>query len=96
MTREEYDAKYTANTKITGGGLDTAMHMPCPGCAEPDWLIIKVLVDMKEKMAAGAECTHCHRSFRGIYEESPSSTKMELVQTGGDDIPDFLPKIRRV
>lgn len=92
--RASYDAKYKANTKIEGYGLDVATVAPCPGCAEPDWSRWPI-ADLENAMSKSATCKGCGRSFRGLYVRQGAGVSVEFVQTGGDDLPAYLPPMRR-
>ena len=96
MDRQEYDKKYMENTKLTGTGFNATMNLPCPACAAPGYMSYKML-EVEEAMKKDTKCTACGRSFRAIIESyGPGSKQIEMVQTGGDDLPDYLPRIRRV
>lgn len=96
MTKEEYVAKFTANQKMTGHGLGNVhVHMPCPFCAEPDFVVYEVL-EVQTKMAEGAVCKHCGRGAKAVFTRTPGGVSFEMVQTVGDEQPDYLiPKMRR-
>jgi len=93
-TLEEFNAKFTENTRYFGSGLETGMSVPCGFCAEPDFMQYKIL-DVESAMLRGATCKHCGRGIRSIFMHSGNLTRFEIVQTCGDDPPDFLPKLRR-
>lgn len=95
MTKDEYERLVTANTKIEGYGLDVTMHLPCPFCAAPDFMLYKV-IDANDALRAGAVCKSCGRGMKGIVQESSAETTIEMVQTCGNDPPEFLPPMRRV
>ena len=95
MTKEEYEAKYHANMKFSGTGFETTCHVPCPFCAEPDFLVHRV-IGTEEAYTKGAVCPACGAGFRGIFQHDASGVTMEIVQTCGPDAPDFMPVIRRV
>lgn len=91
----ELNATIEANTTITGFGLDTTMHAPCPFCGAPDFMVYRI-IDSREAMAKGGTCTACKRSMRGIVQSNPLQTQVSFVQTGGDDLPDWYePKVPR-
>ena len=92
-SRDEYLDRLKANAVITGFGLDTTMHMPCPFCAAPDFLVYGIFA-AESALAKGAACGECGRSAKAIFlQEGPG----EVVQTGGPDAPEWLtPKMRRV
>lgn len=95
-TRQEYEQKYFHNQRITGFGLGVTLHVPCPFCAEPDFLIYKI-IEMESALTSDHVCKHCGRGMKTFIERDKyGGTKMEFVQTCGDDPPDFLPKMRRI
>lgn len=94
-TLDEYNAKATTNIRITGTGLEVTVHMPCPFCAEPDWLIHRVL-ETEAAMGKGAQCKHCGRAAKAIYERNSSGIRFEIVQTLGDPPSTWLPAMRRL
>lgn len=95
VTLDEYNKKFESNTRYSGHGFETRLHMPCPGCAEPDWLSYRIL-EVEDALAKGATCKHCGRGFKAVFEANPHSKSFRLVQTCGADLPEFLPKIERV
>lgn len=95
-TREEYDARFSAGHKITGRGLDNIeVHAPCPFCASPDWLVFN-LIHIEEKSSVSTQCKECSRSAKMVYVHLGDTTTLEVVQTGGDSPPPYLPPARRV
>lgn len=95
MTKEEYEKKFADNQKFSGRGVETTIHMPCPFCAEPDFMIYRV-IEVNDFLAHEAVCKHCGRGMKGIVEKGESGVNVEFVQTCGDPAPDFLPPIRRL
>lgn len=95
-SQEELEQRFAANQKISGHGLDTTMHLPCPFCAAPDFIVYKIL-DSEDALVNGAKCGECGRGAAIEFSvNTPSNKQFELVQTEGDDQPDWLtPKIRR-
>lgn len=93
----EYNARYFDAQRISGYGLETTMHMPCPFCVEPDFLVYRIL-EVQEAMARGAVCKRCGRGCRAIFTHpNEGHLKFEIVQTVGPDAPEWLePKMRRV
>lgn len=98
---DEYNAAFHANNRITGNGIEgTTMHVPCPFCAAPEWLVYRV-IDSEQAMAAGATCTACGRTAKFLFAISPltghaghaqRSISFRLVQCGaGDNPPAWLP-----
>lgn len=95
-TREEYDRQFALNTKIEGFGFDVTSILPCPFCAAPDFMPIKIIqatADMRKQVT----CAVCGRSGMNLVTETVSGVKTEFVQTAGDDPPEWLrPWPRRV
>lgn len=92
---EEYKTKFAAHEKIAGEGIATTLHIPCPFCAEPDFLVHKIL-DAEDTYTRGAICKHCGRGSRGIVKHHADGANVEFVQTSGPPAPDWLPPMRRV
>lgn len=96
MTRSEYEAKFAANQRISGQGVGNVyVHMPCPFCAEPDFMVYELLAS-QDAMSKGATCKACRRGIKAIFSRSPSGVSFEIVQTCGDTAPDYVPPMRRV
>lgn len=95
MTKEEYEAKYKANTELEGFGLDTTVHMPCPACAEPDFLVYRVL-ETETALSRGAVCVHCGVGVRAVFTHALNGTSFEFVQTAGPELPEYLLPMKRV
>lgn len=94
MTKQEYDKRFAENQQVSGFGLDTTVHMPCPFCAAPGWMITKVL-EMEEVSSKEHVCSECGRGAKMIYTRKGGGVSFEVVQTQGPDCPDFLPPMRR-
>ncbi len=96
-TQAEYNAKCIHNSRASGWGLETKQHFPCPGCAEPDWKVARI-IDVETDLATDTTCQHCGRSFKVLMDrQNPNSLQFEFVQTGGDDLPEwYYPKMRRI
>jgi hypothetical protein len=97
MEKAEYEARYAANTKLSGRGLDTTMHVPCPFCGAADFIVHRI-VDTREALSAGAVCAECKRGARAEFHvrDGGATTTVGLMQTCGDDPPAFLTHIPRV
>ncbi len=96
MTVEEYHKRFMESQRVEGYGPEMKIHVPCPFCAAPD-IMIHTLMETHEAYANGGKCQECGRSFRAVYSGGePGKIAFEIVQTGGDDPPDFLPPMRRV
>lgn len=94
--KEEYLTRYHSNQRYTGFGLETAMVMPCPFCAAPDFLVCRV-IDTEKALSEDTKCKECERSAKYIFQRNAIGVTFEIVQTGGPDQPDwFTPKMRRI
>lgn len=95
-SREEYDARFAANNRIEGYGLDTSPVYPCPFCAASDWARHRLL-EMEAVMARPHTCGECGRSAKMVFVRESQGVSFEVVQTGGPDQPEWLqPRMRRV
>lgn len=96
---DELSYRYAKNMRISGWGIEgVTHHVPCMFCGAPDFQTYRV-IDVEAETAKDTKCKYCGRSGRIITTTSNGgSTKiMELVQTGGDDPPEWMdPKPRRV
>ncbi len=92
---EEYNTRYHAGLRVSGFGMETTTHYPCPFCAAPDVMAASVL-DTRTAMEAGATCGECGRSFRARFTDTDSAVSFSIVQTGGAEPPPWLPPIPRV
>jgi hypothetical protein len=93
---DEFHLRSESNNALTGRGYETTRHVPCPFCAAPDWMVFKVL-ETQESIVKGATCLECGRTARASLRRYEGGFELELVQTGGDDQPEWLePKMRRV
>lgn len=94
MTRDEYMRKLEENQKISGFGDEVRIDTACPFCAEPGFCSY-LLFDVHEAMSKPSVCKHCGRGARAVFQRSGSSTRMEIVQTCGDDPPEYA-RMRRI
>lgn len=94
---EEYRRRFYKNYKIEGYGIGSVhCHYPCPFCAAPEFMVAEIL-ETDKALERGGTCSECGRSARAIMSRTQGSVSFEMVQTGGDDPPDWLtPKMRRV
>lgn len=92
-----YRAKFKKREHFTGSRFDTFLHIPCPFCGEPDWLIARVH-EGEEALTRESVCRHCNRGGKAIFRRpNLGTTEFEIVQTSGPDAPAWLnPKPRRV
>lgn len=93
---DEYNARYNANTRIEGFGLEVKTHSPCIFCGAPDWQIWPI-ADPHSAMRVDTKCEECGRSGKAIIQRTDNMTIAEWVQTGGPDMPAWYPlTFRRV
>jgi hypothetical protein len=88
-TRDEFGLLFAENTMVSGEGLDTTQHMPCPFCAAPDFLIVKI-VEFGQEDTGPFECGSCGRSGRFVVDRETEAVRMEFVQTGGEPPPAWM------
>ena len=93
-TRHEYERLAHVNMGMSGFGVDTISHMPCPGCCARDFMTFKV-VDTEKALSEATVCSNCKRGFKMVLNRSPGSVSFRVVQTEGPDLPDYLPEISR-
>jgi len=92
----EFEAKFQANTKYSGFGMATTLHVPCAFCAEPDFMVYKIL-EVDEAVKKGAVCKSCLRGLKAIFHvDTPGNKQFEMVQFCGPEAPRFLTPIRRI
>lgn len=92
---DEYMKRFKLGETVNGYGIDTSVSTPCPFCAAPDFMKFKIM-EVQPAMENGATCSECGRSARAIVKRESGNISFEIVQTGGDDPPEWLPQIRRV
>jgi hypothetical protein len=93
QTREEFEARFAANHRVSGYGMDVTVHQPCPFCGAPDFLTYRIL-ETHKALAAFTVCGECGRGMRAIVDAGPYGTSFEFVQTAGDDPPPWAPMRR--
>jgi hypothetical protein len=90
---QEFEARFAANQKIDGFGINVTMHMPCPFCAEADFMVYKVI---ETEDATGGTCKACGRSMEIEHTVDGPNRTIRMYQTGGPEQPDWLsPKMPR-
>jgi|SRR5688572_5266892 len=95
-SREEYERRFNRHQRLEGFGTETTLHMPCPFCAAPDFIVARV-VDVQAALAKGAVCQECGRGMRLEYTyHQPQVLSFEAIQTCGSDAPSYAPPCRRV
>lgn len=94
-SKTEFEKRFHANMRMSGEGADTTVHMPCPFCGAPDWVVYRLL-EMPGRAERSSECGECGRSA-AILTSYPSDGSMRgaFVQTGGPDAPAWsrLPRL---
>ncbi len=92
-TKAEYERRFKAAYRIEGYGPDITMHLPCPFCAAADWLAQPVFDPDRPRSGRGPDvtCYGCGRTAAFIHTPTGGGTTVELVQTGGDDPPPWVP-----
>jgi len=95
--KDEYLERFHTNQRVSGFGFGNVhIHMPCPFCAAPDFLVYEIM-QTEEALKKDTACAECGRSSKSIFKRNASGVEFELVQTGGDDSSEWLtPKMRRV
>src|SRR5690349_12283504 len=95
---DELCVRQARNARIEGQFTGTTMHMPCPGCGAPDFMLVKPftlgndgLPDMgiHKQYNTGATCKECHRGFRMPVQSCPHQTTFTVVHTSGPDLPSW-------
>ncbi len=93
----EFMDRFKKNQYLSGMGLDCMLHMPCPFCAAPEWIVYHIW-DVKAVLTQGAQCQECGRGAKTVFHADQFGNVMhfELFQTVGDDPPAYVGKnIRR-
>lgn len=93
---QEYTERFHANQNVSGFGIETTMHMPCPFCAAPEFMVYRI-IDSEAAMQEGAVCSSCKRGAAIEFSVNTESMKQfEVVQTSGAAQPSWLqPQMRR-
>lgn len=89
QSREEYTERYIQNNTQTGEGDQIVRRLPCLFCAAPDLILIRTLF-AKEDLERGGTCTECGRGIIVRFLEAGNLMQYEVLQTVGDDPPDYL------
>lgn len=93
-SKEEYEVRSFQNTYVSGYGLSVKQHFACPFCGAKDWAEARIL-ELVEEMSKPRRCSECGRSAVIEFSSpSPGATSFSILQTGGDDPPEWVP-IRR-
>jgi hypothetical protein len=92
----EYNARFLENQRITGWGPGVEMHMPCPFCTAPDFMVFQIM-QTEQAFAKGAVCGSCGRGMKMIVRRGPGEVRYRPVQTEGPDAPAWMdPQIPRL
>ena len=87
-TKQEYFEKATRNSRASGFGIrGTMQHFACPGCAEPDWKVVRIadLAMDDEPFNTPSKCVHCGRTFAVPVKREGNAIQFGFIQTGGPD-----------
>lgn len=98
LTPREYEERTRQNIEYFGHGVNAGAHIPCPFCGAPRFMSYRIIECMAE-MQKEHICTECSRGARTIITTSPDglTTGLEIVQTCGDDPPEWIKNwIRRL
>lgn len=88
---EEYTERFRKNQTMTGLGSAVEVHSPCPFCAAKDWQIFRI-ISMEQDTGSPTQCVECGRTAQILYTHKlDGGVHFEVVQTGGDDPPEWLP-----
>jgi len=91
----EYLRRFKANEQISGRGLETTVHQPCPFCASPNFWVYR-LIDVRTVLGNEFVCVNCQRGARVLFVNTEGFSKFEIIQTTGPDQPAWLmPKVRK-
>jgi len=93
-TLAEFEARVQANTRTRTQDGRLVLDVACPFCGAGDFLTVDVMA-IRHALAAPITCNECQRSIRSTVEGHAQCTRFEMVQTGGDDPPPYLPRFRR-
>ena len=93
QTKEEFERLFHQNQNITGFGIETTMHMPCPFCAAADWNVFRV-IDSQEALAKRSHCSTCKRTVQGNIVRTPNEVSFGMTLVEGDDPPSWSPMQR--
>lgn len=94
---EDFRKKQKNNLHMEGIGKDTTIYIPCPYCAEPEFIVTK-MTESGPKWLAGAVCASCGRGMQSlVITDLNGGRKLEFVQIVGSAPPDWMAvKPRRV
>jgi hypothetical protein len=95
-TLEDYHHRSQERSRVIGFGVETAVVLPCPFCAAPEWLTHRIVDTLSSALRPpGVVCQVCGRGMAAIFSTlADGGTCMELVHTVGDPAPHYLPPIR--
>ncbi len=95
-TLEDYNRTCKMNQEITGAGIDTVAIFSCPGCASKGWAEFRIATMHLVKESKPTKCKVCERTFFFRITKVMGATSITLCQSGGDDVPEYLPLMHRV
>lgn len=87
---DEFLKRVGTNQMVSGYGVESVIHMPCPFCGAGHFVCYNVL-QCEEALSQSNTCDECHRSSKCVFEKKDRDTSFTLVQTGGPDCPQWFP-----
>ena len=86
----EYEARFAKNQRVDGFGIEgVRVHVPCPFCAAPDWVVHGIL-EAERAYSRGAACAACGRAARVVFTPIAGGKALTFVQTAGGDPPPWV------
>jgi hypothetical protein len=96
---DEWEERFYRHVLMSGGGYGQpcTLHLPCPFCAAPEFLVYR-LSEAEQAIRNGGVCRHCARGTKAVAVSHPKMGQVyEMVQTCGPDTPEWMePRMRRV
>jgi hypothetical protein len=87
---DDLHVAYEANTRLDGHGADLEVVYPCPYCAAPDWLRVRVRNHLKALGSHAAHCACCGRTAAFSVNEDGGSVDVRLIQFAGPPPPPWF------
>ncbi len=96
----EYNALFKKNKRLEICEGNTFVHLPCPFCASPNWIIFNIL-GAYEALVKGATCRTCKRTARAVVVNrrggSRSIMRTEMFKVAGPKQPGWMdPQMRQL
>lgn len=84
-TKEAFEKRYHESAHMEGVGImGLTMHVPCPFCAAPDWMVHTVR-GTQAAYHQGAFCSECQRGAHAELDYEAGYTSIRWVQDCGRD-----------